>query len=223
MRSPRLCGTLRLTCRRCLPRLLTNEVALTPAASPPGESSLHDCTSFDLQGRRCQLAWSPATPPTRPPLALRRSPRQRTSRPVSAAYASQTALIATRCVQRGHHGPHLGVDILVRASIAGWYGPGQEGPADDLLSSRSRVRVALGAPTPTARQARCHRHGCRERELRKPGFHLGNRVVREGCLAVRAKEDIGQVVSVAWVRGPDCDFHRANVPPSTSAGNAAGS
>ena len=49
------------------------------------------------------------------------------------------------------------------------------------------------------------------------------RVVREGCLADRAKEDIGQVVSVAWVRGSDCDFHRANVPPSTSAGNAAGS
>src|ERR1700722_4993605 len=138
MRSPRLCGTLRLTCRRCLPRLLTNEVALTPAASPPGESSLHDCTSFDLQGRRCQLAWSPATPPTRPPLALRRSPRQRTSRPVSAAYASQTALIASRC-----------------------------------------------------------------------------RVVREGCLADRAKEDIGQVVSVAWVRGSDRDTAADLLLPTT--------
>lgn len=143
MRSPRLCGTLRLTCRRCLPRLLTNEVALTPAASPPGESSLHDCTSFDLQGRTCQLAWSPATPPTR----ASGSATLATSAYEQACIRSvrlTSALIATLCVQRGHHGPHLGVDILVRASIAGWYGPGQEGPADDLLSRRSRVRVALG-------------------------------------------------------------------------------
>jgi hypothetical protein len=34
MRSPRLCGTFRLTCRRCLPCLITNETALTPAANP---------------------------------------------------------------------------------------------------------------------------------------------------------------------------------------------
>lgn len=35
-------------------------------------------------------------------------------------------------------------------------------------------------------------------------------------------QDIGQVVSVALGIGPDCDSHRANVPPSTSAENAAG-
>jgi hypothetical protein len=39
------------------------------------------------------------------------------------------------------------------------------------------------------------------RTLRKPGFHLGTRVVRERCLANRSKEDIGQVVSVALVIG----------------------
>lgn len=48
--------------------------------------------------------------------------------------------------------------------------------------------------------------------LRKPGFHLVNRVVREGCLADRSKEDIGQVISVALVIGADGDFHGANVP-----------
>lgn len=35
-------------------------------------------------------------------------------------------------------------------------------------------------------------------------------------------QDIGQVVSVALGIGPDCDLHCANVPPSTSAENAAG-
>jgi hypothetical protein len=58
-----------------------------------------------------------ATPPTRPPPTLRCSPRQRTSRPVSAAYASQSGADSDRCAQRrhhgpprgGHHGPHLGI------------------------------------------------------------------------------------------------------------------
>jgi len=54
--------------------------------------------------------------------------------------------------------------------------------------------------------------------LGKPRFHLGGRVVRSCRLADRAKEDIGQVTSVALAVWTDGDFHRIfAVPTSTSA------
>jgi hypothetical protein len=86
VRLPCPCGTFRLTCCRCLPCLLTNKAALTPAANPPSDPILHHSTSFDFQGRTMPTPSLAAT--HRAASALRCSPRQRTGRPVSVAYAS---------------------------------------------------------------------------------------------------------------------------------------
>ena len=74
VRPPRLCGTCSLTCCRCLPCLLTNEAALTPAANPPSDPSLHHSASLDFQGHSNPEPGRSAHPAAP---ALRCSPRQR--------------------------------------------------------------------------------------------------------------------------------------------------